>query len=444
MRKPGAKIKFGVYGTATGANSSGWRHPDAAADMGMNIEAAAAMAQLAEDALMDFVFLADSMAMRGHDWEILSRGSTRYVAQFEPLTLLSALAMVTTHIGLVATLNTSYEEPYLLARRFASLDLLSGGRAGWNLVTSSNIEEAGNFSREEHPDHAERYDRAIEFARIVRGLWFSWDDNAFPVDKQSGIFFDARKLHLLNHKGKHFSVRGPLNVPPSPQRHPVMVQAGASEPGKELAAEFAETIFGGHATMADAQKFYADVKGRMAKYGRSPDELVIMPGVSIYVADSKDEAQRKRDELLELVDPVVGRDFLKHILGDVIDLSRFGENDHLPRELPPSNANKSYQEKLLKLAHEENLTLRQLYMRQASKGAYPIIGTPSEVADELQQWFEEEAADGFIFLMDYFPTSLEDFKRLVVPELQRRGLYRTAYEGTTLRGNLGLPLPRRP
>jgi FMN-dependent oxidoreductase (nitrilotriacetate monooxygenase family) len=444
MRKPGTKIKFGVYGTATGANSSGWRHPDAAVDMGMNIETAVALARLSEEALMDFVFLADSMAARGHDWEILSRGSTRYVAQFEPLTLLSALAMVTRHIGLVATLNTSYEEPYLLARRFASLDLLSGGRAGWNLVTSSNIEEAGNFSREEHPDHAERYDRAIEFAKVARGLWFSWDDDAFLMNKESGIFFDPAKLHPLNHKGKHFSVRGPLNVPPSPQRHPVMVQAGASEPGKELAAEFAETIFGGHATIEDAKKFYADVKGRMAKYGRSPEELVIMPGISIYVANTEEEARCKRQELLELVDPVVGRDFLKHMLGDVIDLSQYGDDDCLPQELPPSNANKSAQEKLLKLAREQNLTIRQLYMRQASKGACVVIGTPTQVADELQRWFEEEAADGFIFLMDYFPTSLEDFKMYVVPELQRRGLYRTAYEGLTLRDNLGLSLPRRP
>ncbi len=443
MPSHSAKMKIGLYGTATGANVNGWRHPDAVADLGANISAVADMARMAEAGLLDFVFLADSMAMRGHDWEVLARSSTRYVAQFEPLTLLAALSMVTTNIGLIATHNTTYDEPYMLARKFASLDLISGGRSGWNLVTSSNLEEAENFSREKHPDHGDRYIRALEFADVVRGLWHSWDDEAFLYDKESSLFFDREKMHLLNHKGAHFQVRGPLNVPPSPQRHPVMVQAGASEPGRNLAAETAEVIFTVSPGMEEAQKFYSDIKGRMAKYGRAPEELVIMPGISVFVADTEEAAQAKRQELLELTDPVVGRDYLKHMLGDVIDLSQYADDELLP-DLPVSNANRSAQERLFKMSREQNMTIRDLYLSVASKGAPAFIGTADQVADEMQRWFEAGAADGFIFLMDYFPNSLADFNTMVIPELQKRGLFRTAYEGTTLRENLGLGLPRRP
>ncbi|MGR3379410.1 LLM class flavin-dependent oxidoreductase [Salipiger abyssi] len=431
------KIHLGLYATATGANVAGWRHPGAVADLGANIEQAAELAREAERGLFDLLFLADSMAMRGHNWEILSRGSTRYVAQFEPVTLLSALAMVTRHVGLVATHNTTYEEPYMLARKFASLDLLSGGRAGWNLVTSSNMDEAPNFSHDRHPPHAERYERAEEFVDVVAGLWTGWAPDALPRDKESGIFFDPAKVSVLNHEGRHFQVRGPLNVPPSPQGHTVIVQAGASEPGKAMAARTAEVIFGLHPDMAAARAFYEDVKGRMPDYGRDPGELVIMPGISVFVDEDAGRAAEKRQEMLDLIDPVVGRDFLRHMLGDVIDLDALGDDEMLP-DLAESNANRSAQERILKSAREEGLTIRDLYQRQASKGAPCFVGTPEQVVDEMQAWFEGGAADGFIFLMDYFPGSLTDFNRLVVPELQRRGLYRAEYEATTLRGNLGL------
>jgi len=436
------QMRLGLYATASGSNASGWRHPDAIADLAANLRAEIGVAQLAEKGLLDFIFLADSTTMRGHDWKKLARGSHRYVAQFEPLTLLSAIAAATSHIGLVATAATSYEEPYLLARRFASLDLLSGGRAGWNLVTSSNLEEAGNFSREEHPSHAERYDRALEFAEVVRGLWFTWDDDAFPRDKKDGLFFDPDKMHLLEHRGKHFSVRGPLTVPPSPQRHPVMVQAGASETGRELAAQLAEVIFTSQGTLAGAQAFYADVKGRMAKYGRDPAALVIMPGVAVYVAQTEAEAAAKRREVEELVDPVVGRDMLQHMLEDVIDLSKYADDDVLPLDMALTNGNRSAQQSYLRAAREKK-TIRQIYVEHASIGR-TLIGTPAQIADDLQRWLETGAADGFILMNDYFPKPLEDFVTMVVPELQRRGVYRTGYAGTTLRENLGLKLPAHP
>lgn len=443
MRQSPRQLRMGLYATATGAHVAGWRHPEAAADLGMNVARAAEMARMAEAAKLDFLFLADSMAMRGHDWDLLSRGSTRYVAQFEPVTLLSALAMVTTHLGLVATHNTTYDEPYMLARKFASLDLISGGRSGWNLVTSSNMEEAENFSQAKHPDHADRYKRAVEFIDVVRGLWHSWHDDAFPMDKASSRFFDPEKLQLLNHEGEHFQVRGPLNVPPSPQRHTVIVQAGASEPGRDLAARTAEVIFGLHPDKAAAQAFYADVKGRLAAYGRDLGELLIMPGISVCVAETRAEAEAKRQQLLDLVDPVVGRDFLKHMIGDVIDLSAYPDDGPLP-DLPESNANKSAQARILKTAREQNLTIRQLYQLQASKGAPCFVGTPEEIADEMQDWFESGACDGFIYLMDYWPGSLSDFSHMVLPELRRRGLFRSDYSDTTLRGNLGLALPKTP
>ena len=435
-------MKIGLYATSTGSNSSAWRHPDAVAELAADLKAEIQMAQMAETALMDFIFLADSMTMRGHDWNLLARGSHSYVAQFEPLTLLSALAAVTDHIGLVATSSTSYEEPYTLARRFASLDLLSGGRAGWNLVTSSNLEEATNFSRGEHPSHAERYERAVEFVEVVRKLWFTWDEGAFPRDKKSGLFFDPEKLHLANHEGKNFRVRGPLNVPYSPQRHPVMVQAGASETGRELAAKMAEVVFTTQSSLHEARNFYADVKGRMVKYGRRPADLVIMPGVTVYVAATETEAKAKQQEILDLVDPLVGRSMLQHMLNDVIDLSKYSDDEFLPLDMPTTKGNTSSQQRYLQMTRE-GMTIGQIFRDQSSIGRR-IVGTPEHVADQLQEWFVGGAADGFIYMMDYFPNSLSDFIEFVMPELQKRGLYRNAYDGSTLRDHLGLDLPVPP
>lgn len=433
------QMKIGLYATSTGGHVAGWRHPEAYADSGANVDRVAEMARLAEKGRLDYLFLADSLTMRGNDWEVLSRNSNRYVGQFEPVTLLSALSMVTRHIGLIATASTTYEEPYMLARKFASLDLLSGGRAGWNLVTSSNEEEAHNFSRSAHLAHADRYRRASEFADVVRGLWQTWDDDAFVRDKVSGRFFDPQKMHLLNHVGSHFSVRGPLNVPPSPQGYPVIVQAGSSEPGRDLAARTAELIFSLVPGMDAARAFYSDMKARVVRYGREPDELLIMPGVNVFVADSRAEARQKYDTVQSLMDPVVGRSFLAMMLG--VDLSGYDDDKPLP-QLPPGNANRGMYQKVMEAAQRENLTIRDLYLRMADKDTLSAIGTAADVADILEERFIGGTADGFIFMPAFFPSGLQDFVRMVVPELQRRGLFRTEYEGRTLRQNLGLRVPR--
>jgi FMN-dependent oxidoreductase (nitrilotriacetate monooxygenase family) len=433
------QMKIGLYATSTGGHVAGWRHPAAFADIGANIQAIAAMARLAEQGRFDFLFLADSLTMRGTDWEVLSRNSNRYVAQFEPLTLLSALSMATQHIGLIATSSTTYDEPYSLARKFASLDLLSGGRAGWNLVTSSNEEEAYNFSRAAHADHADRYDRASEFADVVLGLWDTWDADAFPRDKASGRFFDPTKLHLLNHAGRHFKVRGPLNVPRSPQGRPVVVQAGASEPGRDLAARTGEVVFSLLANIDAARAFYTDLKGRLARYGRDEEDLLILPGLNVFVAESREAARDKSEMVQSLVDPVVGRSFLSMMLG--VDLSGYPDDGPLPA-LPPGNANKGMHGKVMEAARRENLTIRQVYMRMADKDTLTAVGTAADVADMMQERCEAGAADGFIFMPAFFPSGLEDFVRLVIPELQRRGVFRRDYEGTTLRQSLGLRVPR--
>lgn len=441
MAAPARRMRIGLYGTSTGGHVAGWRHPEAIADLGANIDRAADMARLAEQGLFDFLFLADSLTMRGNDWEILSRNSNRYVGQFEPITLLSGLAMATRHIGLIATASTTYEEPYSLARKFASLDLLSGGRAGWNLVTSSNEEEAHNFSRDAHLAHADRYRRAGEFADVVRGLWHTWDDDAFVRDKASGRFFDPAKMHLLNHVGPHFSVRGPLNVPRSPQGHPIVVQAGASEAGRDLAARTAEVIFNLVPDFEAARAFYADMKSRLARYGRAPEDLLIMPGVNVFVAESRDAAQAKYDAVQALVDPVIGRSFLSMMLG--VDISAYADDEQLP-ELAPGNANQGMFNKVMAAARREGLTVRQLYLRMTDKDSLSAIGTAADIADLLEARFTGGTADGFIFMPAFFPSGLADFVRLVVPELQRRGLFRREYEGRTLRENLGLRFPRPP
>jgi FMN-dependent oxidoreductase (nitrilotriacetate monooxygenase family) len=356
------------------------------------------------------------------------------------LTLLSALSVVTSHIGLVATVSTTFNEPYNVARKFASLDHLSGGRSGWNLVTSSTESEALNFSFERHPEHSERYERAKEFYDVVAGLWDSWEDDAFLRDKESGVYFDQDKLHVLNHRGKHFQVRGPLNVARSPQGWPVVVQAGASEAGKELAAQTAEVIFVAHQTLEEAQTFYRDIKSRLARYGRQPEHLKIMPGIFPVIGRTEEEAREKFDALQDLIHPTVGLSLLTNMSGGV-DLSQYPVDGPFP-ELPETNGGKSRQRLLLDLARRENLTIRDLYLRIAgARGHQQVIGTPKSIADQLQQWFEEEGADGFNIMSPWLPGGLSEFADLVVPELQRRGLFRTEYEGRTLRDNLGLPRP---
>jgi FMN-dependent oxidoreductase (nitrilotriacetate monooxygenase family) len=434
------QIKLGAFLYPTGHHVAAWRHPDAQANAGVNIKHYRELAQTAERGKFDLIFLADGVSVRGDDIEALSRTATRYVGQFEPLTLLSALSSVTERVGLVATASTTYNEPYHVARKFASLDHLSGGRAGWNLVTSADEREAYNFNRDAHLAHANRYQRAEEFADVVKGLWDTWEDGAFLRDKESGIFFDHEKLHLLEHRGEHFQVRGPLNVPRTPQGHPVLVQAGSSEPGKELAARTAEVIFTAQQTLEDARGFYADVKGRMDKYGRHPDELKIMPGAFPVVGRTRAEAEDKFATIQDLIHPVVGLSLLSKMSG--VDFTTYDIDGPVPDVLPETNGGKSRQQLLLDLARRRNLTIRQLYLEIAgARGHWQLIGTPTDIADQLEERFTGLGADGFNIMPPYLPDGLTAFVDLVIPELQRRGLFRTEYEGATLRENLGLARP---
>jgi len=358
--------------------------------------------------------------------------------------LLGALAASTRHIGLIATATTTYNEPFHVARKFASLDRISNGRAGWNLVTSDNAAEAGNFGRDEHVAHADRYARAREFYDVVTGLWATWEEGAILADKAGGRYFDPSRVHRLDHRGAHFRVKGPLNVAPSPQGRPIVVQAGSSEAGKTLAAQTADVAFTAQPTLAAAQAFYADLKGRLAQYGREPDELKIMPGVFVVVGETESEAQDKFQQLQDLVDPRAGVALLGRMIGN-FDLSGYPIDGPLP-ELPVTDSGqRSRQQLFVDLARRENLTIRQLYLRIAGgRGHFTLIGTAKQIADELQSWFEQGAADGFNVMPPLLPGGLEDFAKYVVPELQRRGLFRTQYEGTTLRDRLGLPRPRVP
>jgi N-acetyl-S-(2-succino)cysteine monooxygenase len=437
------EMYLGAFLYPTGYHVAAWRHPDVPANAGVNFRHFASLAHTAERGKFDFLFLADSLAVRGTDLPALSRTAIRYVAQFEPLTLLSALAVVTEKIGLVASASTTYNEPFHLARKLASIDHLSGGRAGWNLVTSQNEDEAHNFGLESHPPHAQRYLRAREFMQVVKGLWNSWEDDAFPRDKQAGIFFEPSKLHLLNHRGPSFSVRGPLNIPRPPQGFPVLVQSGASDAGKELAAEMAEVVFTAQSKLEDAQSFYADVKRRLPQYGRSAKDVKVMVGVFPYIGRTQQEAQDKMQQLQSLIEPVVGLSLLSTQLSGV-DFSVCPLDGPLP-DIPETNAGKSRRELLIQMARREQLTIRQLYERVAgSRGHWTIVGTPERIADELESWFRSGAADGFTIMGPSLPDGLESFVDLVIPELQRRGLFRRHYTTNTFRGHLGLPRPAHP
>lgn len=438
MSQTPRQFSLGAFLMQTGHHIAGWRHPGAQADAGSNFRHYVELAKAAETAKFDAIFLADSSGLRTTHLPSLAR--TARADFFEPLTLLSALATVTERIGLIATVSTSFHEPYNVARKFASLDQISGGRSGWNLVTSSSTAEAWNFNREEHMAHALRYERASEFHDVVTGLWDSWEDNAFVRDAASGIYLDADKLHVLNHKGPHFQVRGPLTVSRSPQGRPVVVQAGASEAGRDLAARTAEVIFVAHQTFDEARAFYADIKARVLRHGRAPGDVKIMPGIFPVVGRTQAEAEEKFEQLQSLVDPVVGVALLSTVIGG-IDLSGVPVDGPLP-ELPPTNGPKSRQQLLVELARRDGLTIRQLYLRIAgARGHYQVVGTPASIADLLQQWFEEGGADGFNIMAPWFPGGLTDFIDLVLPELRRRGLFRTDYTGRTLREHLGLARP---
>jgi N-acetyl-S-(2-succino)cysteine monooxygenase len=435
-----AQLKLAVFMHGnSNYHMAGWRHPDAYTDAAENIGRWTEFARTMERGKLDMLFIADSVGIYGvGNPELLAYRDA--IQKFEPFTALAALSALTKSIGLVATCHTTYTDPYTAARMFASLDHLSGGRAGWNFVTGGNREGALNYSRETHMDHADRYDRAEEFADVVLGLWDSFEEDAFPRDKASGRFLDPKKMHILGHKGKHFSVKGPLSSARTPQGRPVLIQAGASEPGKQLTARIADVMFTSQSSFEQARQFYADVKGRMQKFGRSPDELKIMPGVSIYVARTAEEAEEKFQQLNDLVPIEVALASFSEMLGG-IDLSGYPLDAPLP-ELSGNSARMSAPPSYVKLARQENLTLRQTAKRAvAGRAHFMVKGTVKQVVDELEYWFTGKAADGFNLLPQWLPGALNDFVDKIVPELQRRGLFRTEYEGATLRDNLGLAKP---
>lgn len=435
-------MALGAFLYPTGHHAAAWRHPDAQADAGINFRHYAELAKVAEAAKFDMLFLADSAGARGEDWSALAKFSTHYIAQFEPLTLLSALAAVTERIGLVATASTTYNEPYVLARKFASIDHISGGRAGWNLVTSGNEAEAFNFGRAQHLAHGDRYRRATEFLSVVQGLWDSWEDDAFTRDKDSGAFFDPDKVYRLDHRGEFFGVRGPLNIPRSPQGWPVLVQAGSSGPGKALAGASADVVFTAQQTLADAQAFYRDVKREAVNHGRAPDDVKIMPGIFPVVGRTQAEARAKFDQLQNLIHPDVALSILEHRLG--VPLRHLPHDAPVPTDIPVTNAAQSRQTLLLDLARRENLSILDLALRVAgARGHWQVIGTPEQIVDEMEDRFKNDGADGFNVMPPYLPGGLTDFIELVLPELRRRNLFRTEYEGTTLREHLGLHRPQR-
>jgi FMN-dependent oxidoreductase (nitrilotriacetate monooxygenase family) len=435
MKQP-RQLRLGAFMRPISIHTGAWRYPGAYPDANFNFAHLKQFAQTLERGKFDAFFMADHLAVLNMPMSALKRSHT--ATSFEPFTLLAALAGATEHLGLIATGSTTFDAPYHVARRFASLDHLSGGRAGWNIVTTSNPDAALNFGLEEHVEHDERYRRAREFYDVVTGLWDSWADDAFIRDAESGIFFDPERLHVLDHKGKYYSVRGPLNIARPIQGWPVIVQAGASEAGRQLAAETAEAVFAGQSTLAEGQRFYADVKGRMEKLGRSRDEMKILPGAFVIVGDSLDEALEKRARLDSLVHYDSGIASLSIALGH--DASSFDPDGPLP-EIPPSNASQSGRDRVVALAKRDNLTVRQLAQRLGSYGGLAMVGTPAMIADTMEEWLVTEGSDGFNIMFPYLPAGLDDFVDRVVPELQRRGIFRREYEGKTLRENLGLPRP---
>ena len=419
-----------------GIHTAWWRYPGGFPDANFNLDHLVRFARTLEAAKFDAFFMADHLAVMNMPMEALKRSAT--VTSFDPLTLLPALAMVTERIGLIATASTTYNEPYHVARKFASLDHISKGRAGWNLVTSGNPDEALNFGRDAHLDHATRYARAREFFEVVTGLWDSWADDAFLRDVEQGLFFDPEKLRTLNHQGEFLKVKGPLNVARPVQGWPVIVQAGASEAGRQIAAETAEMVFGSASSLEAGQTFYADVKGRMAAAGRSRDALKILPGAFVVVGGTEEEAKAKKARLDALVPVESGLANLSVRLGT--DASGFDLDAPLP-EIPESNASKSGQAQIVDYARRTGATVRDLARRVGGYGGLSFIGTPEQIADRMGEWLEGEACDGFNVMFPFVPEGLDDFCAGVVPELQRRGLFRTEYEGTTLRDHLGLERP---
>jgi FMN-dependent oxidoreductase (nitrilotriacetate monooxygenase family) len=430
------QLHLGAFMRPVSIHTAAWRYPGAFADANFNFAHLKRFAQTLERGCFDAFFMADHLAVLNMPMDALMRSAT--VTSFDPATLLPALAVVTERLGLIATGSTTFDQPYHVARRFAALDHLSGGRAGWNVVTTSNPDAALNFGLDEHMEHGERYHRGREFIDVVTGLWDSWADDAFIRDVDSGIYFDPAKLHVLDHKGEQFRVRGPLNVARPIQGWPVIVQAGASDAGRQLAAETAEAVFAGAGTLADGQRLYADIKGRAEKAGRNPDHIKMLPGCFVVVGESLEAARAKRAKLDSLVHYDSAIASLSIALG--YDASKLDPDAPLP-EIPESNASKSGRERAIALARRENLTVRQLAQRLGGFAGLAMVGTPAMIADQMEEWLDSRGSDGFTVMFPYLPAGLDDVVDRVVPELQRRGIFRRAYEGKTLREHLGLPRP---
>ncbi len=427
---------------ATGNHPASWLQPEVNAKASTDIAHYRALARLAEKGKFDLFFIADTPATRTENFQAWSR-FPMYMNALEPVTLLTALAGATSRIGLGGTVSTSFSEPYNVARQFASLDHISAGRAAWNVVTSANDYAARNFGHAKLAPHGERYERAGEFVDVVAKLWDSWDDDAFVRDKRSGLYFDPARMHVVHHHGKHFKVDGALNIERSPQGRPVISQAGASDTGRELAARTAEIVFASAAAPQPAKAAYDDLKGRMAKYGRHPDSLKILAGMPVMLGSTQAEAEARFQRLQELLHPDVGVFRLGMDLE--LDLRDLPLDEPIPEERLPKAANfhKAFFDGIMATIREKNPTLRELYLGY-ERGRKTIKGTPTQVADTMEHWFRSGACDGFMMQFHALPQSLEEFVEGVIPELQRRGLFRHDYQGPTLRDHLGLERPQNP
>jgi alkanesulfonate monooxygenase len=438
-------LSIGVNAGAVGGHLVGWRHPGAWSPNTTRFENIVLLARMAEQAKLDLIFLADGNGVRHLDRpQLLSSNSpTARPAVFEPVTLFSAVSQIVPNIGFVATATTTYEEPYLVARKFASLDHLSGGRCAWNLVTTSNAEDSRNFSRDEHVGREERYARGREFADVVKGLWDSWADDAFPEDRATGQFLDPSRMHVLNHKGKFFSVQGPLNSPRSPQGRPVIFSAGQSDDGIETSAYCADAVFAATVNKQEAIAFYAKIKGRLAKYNRRESDLKVIPEVAIYVAPTASEAEELYEELQSLVPFELSLAYMEHFLG--AKLTNLKPDDLMPDFPGEHLGTTAMGRQALTAAVKEKLTV-QAFARKllGSVSGNTFKGTPSQIADQMEDWYKSKACDGFMVACPIMPYSLKAFIDLVIPELQRRKLFRTEYPGKTLRETMGLPVPTNP
>ena len=434
------KLKLGTFVYTFGFHPASWLHPASSVHGATDFSHLLNVAKVSEAAKLDFIFMADSPAAGVGDADALARQPTK-MNRFEPLSLLSALSVSTENLGLVATVSTSYYEPFNVARIFASIDHLSGGRVCWNVVTSDHNETGYNFNREGLDPHALRYERGAEFVDVVFGLWDSFEADALLLNRESGVYYDKTKHHTLNHKGKHFQVRGPLNIARSPQGRPIIAQAGGSEAGMELAARTAEVVFSLASNIDRNRAFYKNVKDRMPAFGRDPEDLKIMPGVVINVGETEAEAQAKVNYLIDKLHPDVGRLMLSEFLE--ADLSGVPLDKPFPMDRLPEapRGSRALFDELVDFV-KSGKTVGELIRHYAEKHTgNGITGTPKQIADFMEEWFETRAADGFILMFPTLPASLDDFVRLLLPELRRRGLFREEYEGKTLRENLGISMP---